>query len=92
MRRWTVRRTALVTGAILAAAALAACGAKKDTVAPAAAQTQPLNLMLDWLPNADHVGIYEALANGDFTQAGLSVHVRVPTDPATPASPTSAPI
>jgi putative hydroxymethylpyrimidine transport system substrate-binding protein len=69
---------------MLAVAALAACGAKKDTVAPAAAQTQPLNLMLDWLPNADHVGIYEALANGDFTQAGLSVHVRVPTDPATP--------
>jgi len=79
-----VRQTALVTGAILAAVALTACGAKKDVVAPSAAQTQPLNLMLDWLPNADHVGIYEALANGDFTQAGLSVHVRVPTDPATP--------
>jgi putative hydroxymethylpyrimidine transport system substrate-binding protein len=71
-------------GALVAAVALAACGEKKDTLAPAAAQTQPLNLMLDWLPNADHVGIYEALANGDFTQAGLSVHVRVPTDPATP--------
>ena len=73
-----------MAGAILAAVALAACGAKKDALAPAAAQTQPLNLMLDWLPNADHVGIYEALANGDFTQAGLSVHVQVPTDPATP--------
>ena len=84
MRRRTVRRTALVAGAILAAVALTACGAKKDVLAPAAAQTQPLNLMLDWLPNADHVGIYEALANGDFTKAGLSVHVRVPTDPATP--------
>jgi putative hydroxymethylpyrimidine transport system substrate-binding protein len=40
--------------------------------------------MLDWLPNADHVGIYEALANGDFSKAGLDVHVRVPSDPATP--------
>ena len=74
----------LVGGAILAALALAACGEKKDTLTPAAAQTQPLNLMLDWLPNADHVGLYAALADGDFTQAGLAVHVHVPTDPATP--------
>jgi putative hydroxymethylpyrimidine transport system substrate-binding protein len=78
------RRALLVGGAIMAALALAACGEKKDAVAPAATQTQPLNLMLDWLPNADHVGLYAALANGDFTQAGLSVRVHVPTDPATP--------
>jgi putative hydroxymethylpyrimidine transport system substrate-binding protein len=81
MRR---RRTALVAGALLAALALAACGEKKDTLAPAATQTQPLNLMLDWLPNADHVGIYEALADGGFAKAGLKVHVQVPTDPASP--------
>ncbi len=78
------RRTALITGALLAALALAACGEKTDTLAPTAAQTQPLNLMLDWLPNADHVGIYEALADGGFAKAGLAVHVQVPTDPATP--------
>ena len=40
--------------------------------------------MLDWFPNADHVGLYEALAEGDFTRAGLDVHVQVPTDPASP--------
>jgi putative hydroxymethylpyrimidine transport system substrate-binding protein len=78
------RRSALVLSAILAALALAACGEKKDTLAPAASQTQPLNLMLDWLPNADHVGLYAALADGDFRQAGLAVHVHAPTDPATP--------
>ena len=78
------RRVALVVGAILAALVLAACGEKKDTLAPTATQTQPLNLMLDWLPNADHVGLYAALANGDFGQAGLAVHVHAPTDPATP--------
>ncbi|MFZ1995362.1 MAG: ABC transporter substrate-binding protein [Solirubrobacteraceae bacterium] len=78
------RRSALVIGAILAGLALSACGEKKDTLTPAAAQTQPLNLMLDWLPNADHVGIYQALADGDFTKAGLAVHLQVPTDPATP--------
>ena len=81
MRR---RRALLVGGAILAALALAACGEKKDTVSAAAAQRQPLNLMLDWLPNADHVGLYTALADGAFGQAGLAVHVHAPTDPATP--------
>jgi putative hydroxymethylpyrimidine transport system substrate-binding protein len=81
MRR---RRALLVGGAILAALALAACGEKKDTVTRAAAQTQSLNLMLDWLPNADHAGLYAALADGAFGQAGLAVHVHAPTDPATP--------
>ncbi len=78
------RRCALLVGAILAALALSACGEKKDTLTPTAAQTQPLNLMLDWLPNADHVGLYAALSDGDFGKAGLAVHVHAPTDPATP--------
>ena len=41
-----------------------------------AGSRQSLTLMLDWVPNADHVGIYQALTEGDFTQAGLNVHVR----------------
>ena len=81
MRR---RPPLVIAAAILAALTLAACGEKKDTLTPTAAQTQPLNLMLDWLPNADHVGLYAALADGDFGKAGLAVHVHVPTDPATP--------
>jgi putative hydroxymethylpyrimidine transport system substrate-binding protein len=78
------RASALIAGALLAAVALAACGEKKDTVAPSAAQAQPLNLMLDWLPNADHVGIYDALADGAFAKSGLAVHVHAPSDPASP--------
>ncbi len=83
MRR-TARKIALLAGAGLAAIALAACGEKKDTLTPTASKSQSVNLMLDWLPNADHVGIYEALAKGDFTAAGLDVHVQAPTDPASP--------
>ena len=63
--------------------ALAACGEKKESVAPPSGH-QSLTLMLDWFPNADHVGIYQALAEGDFAHAGLSVHVQVPSDPAAP--------
>jgi putative hydroxymethylpyrimidine transport system substrate-binding protein len=64
--------------------ALAACGEKKDVLSPSSSNAQSFSLMLDWVPNADHVGIYQALAEGDFSQAGLDVHVQVPSDPATP--------
>lgn len=70
--------------AVLAALALAACGAKHDTLTPRPADARSLSLMLDWLPNADHVGIYAAQARGDFARAGLNVHIRTPTDPASP--------
>lgn len=43
-----------------------------------------MTLMLDWFPNADHVGVYQALADGDFEKAGLDVHIQVPSDPALP--------
>jgi putative hydroxymethylpyrimidine transport system substrate-binding protein len=63
---------------------LAGCGEKKETITPASTSAQPVNLMLDWFPNADHVGIYEAQAEGDFAKAGLDVHIEVPSDPASP--------
>jgi putative hydroxymethylpyrimidine transport system substrate-binding protein len=75
--------------AVLAAVAalsltLSACGEKSNPLTPASGSTQPFTLMLDWFPNADHVGIYQALAEHDFTNAGLDVHVEVPSDPSSP--------
>ncbi|MFL5823674.1 MAG: ABC transporter substrate-binding protein [Solirubrobacteraceae bacterium] len=63
---------------------LTACGEKSETITPSAKSKQALTLMLDWFPNADHVGIYQALAEGDFTRAGLDVHVQIPSNPASP--------
>jgi putative hydroxymethylpyrimidine transport system substrate-binding protein len=65
------------------ALALGACGEKQDTIEPAGA-TRSLTLMLDYLPNPDHVGLYQALAAGDFARAGLDVKVQTPSDPAAP--------
>ena len=82
-----MRRTlVLAAGALLAAVALAACGEKTDRIAARASRATPLSLELDWLPNADHVGIYEGQANGDFARAGIDLHIHVPTDPASPLS------
>ncbi len=63
---------------------LAACGQKKATLTGSPGNSQSFTLMLDWFPNADHVGIYQALADGDFTKAGLNVRVQTPSDPASP--------
>jgi putative hydroxymethylpyrimidine transport system substrate-binding protein len=80
-----VRRPARLIAAIAGLAlVLAGCGEKHEAVTRAAGSTQQFTLMLDWFPNADHAGIYQALAEGDFSKAGLDVHVQVPSDPATP--------
>ena len=70
---------------LLAALPLAACGEKQENIsAPSGHNLQHLTLLLDWFPNADHVGIYQALAEGDFTKVGLKVRVQTPSDPALP--------
>jgi putative hydroxymethylpyrimidine transport system substrate-binding protein len=79
-----MKRIGFTVCALLVGLALAACGEKKDVLSASSGSSQPFTLMLDWVPNADHVGIYQALTEGDFAQAGLNVRVQVPTDPATP--------
>jgi putative hydroxymethylpyrimidine transport system substrate-binding protein len=74
----------LVAFAAVISLALAGCGQKKEALTSTSHHLQSLTLILDWFPNADHVGLYQALANGDFTRAGLDVHVQVPSDPASP--------
>ncbi len=75
---------AVLTAALTAIAALAlsACGKREQ---PAnSPQTRQLTLVLDYLPNADHVGIYMAQARDEFSKAGLDVKIVTPTDPAAP--------
>jgi putative hydroxymethylpyrimidine transport system substrate-binding protein len=79
-----IRRLLALSALALIPVALAACGEKQESINPSHGSTQSLTLMLDWLPNADHVGIYQALADGDFGKAGLDVHVEVPSNPASP--------
>ena len=61
---------------------LSACGEKKETAG--APGSERVNLVLDYLPNADHAGIYDAIASGEFKQAGLDVKPRTPSDPSAP--------
>jgi putative hydroxymethylpyrimidine transport system substrate-binding protein len=72
----------IVLGIALLALLAAGCGQKKEV--NRAPGTHSLNLVLDFFPNADHVGIYAGIADGSFQRVGLTVRPRTPSDPAAP--------
>jgi putative hydroxymethylpyrimidine transport system substrate-binding protein len=66
---------------------LAACGEKSEpdpSAAAGAGPAQPLRVMLDYFPNADHAGIYAAKESGAYANAGLDVKITPPPDPSAP--------
>lgn len=77
-----VRSIASVLIAVIATAALVACGEKQETAERE--EIEQLDLMLDWFVNPDHAGIYQALEGGHFEEAGLDIRPRVPSDPSAP--------
>jgi putative hydroxymethylpyrimidine transport system substrate-binding protein len=55
-------------------------------LAPLALATgaQKMTLTLDWTPNPDHIGLYDARDTGLFARSGLDVAIRSPSDPTAP--------
>lgn len=76
------RRPLALLMALTLTLGLAACGEREESASERPPETK-LSLLLDYLPNADHAGIFEAQEGGRFTRAGLDVDVRTPDDPAT---------
>ena len=62
---------------------LAGCGEKEEPTA-GKRPAEPLTVMLDYFPNADHAGIYAAQASGEYERAGLDVEIQPPPDAAAP--------
>src|SRR5579884_1513903 len=75
-----MRRRSAALALVAAAAAAVAAG----SLALAGSSPQKLTLTLDWTPNPDHVGLYEARDTGLFAKAGLDVTIRAPSDPTAP--------
>jgi putative hydroxymethylpyrimidine transport system substrate-binding protein len=65
------------------AAAVAACGEKAEP-RPGSGAKEPFTVLLDYVPNADHAGIYAAQAAGLYAKAGLDVKIQAPPDPSAP--------
>ena len=79
-----MRRALVAASVLLAATALAACGGG------GAAEDERFDLMLDYVVNPDHAGIYVAAERGYFADEGLEVEPRVPSDPAAPIKQVAA--
>ena len=72
---------------VMAAPALLAACAAQSVPASQPAQTEKsaaaadpveIDLMLDWVPNTNHTGLYVAQSEGFFEEAGLSVNIIQP--------------
>jgi putative hydroxymethylpyrimidine transport system substrate-binding protein len=84
-------RVAVVLTALALVLALAACGGgNDDATTGSASNPQRFDLDLDWYVNPDHAGIFSALDQGYFRQAGLDVHPQVPSDPSAPIKEVAA--
>ncbi|GAB4475759.1 MAG: ABC transporter substrate-binding protein [Anaerolineae bacterium] len=59
---------------------LSGCGGAAPAAEPAAPGTEliPVTLMLDWVPNTNHTGIFVAQQKGYFTEQGLDVAIIQP--------------
>jgi NitT/TauT family transport system substrate-binding protein/putative hydroxymethylpyrimidine transport system substrate-binding protein len=70
-----MRRVVALLAAVLASAALTACG--DDGAEPGALRSA--TLVLDFQPNAVHTGIYSALERGYYRDAGIDLRVQEPS-------------
>jgi putative hydroxymethylpyrimidine transport system substrate-binding protein len=66
---------------------LTGCGEKSEPDPASTGSTgkaAPFRVILDYLPNADHAGIYAAQESGAYRRAGLDVTITPPPDPSAP--------
>ena len=70
--------SALLSGALLFC--LGGCNAGSGDDSSGQAQKTKLTVVLDWLPNTNHTGLYAAQKLGYFDQAGLEVSIQQPPE------------
>jgi putative hydroxymethylpyrimidine transport system substrate-binding protein len=69
---------------LVSAALVAGCGEKAEPTGNEPPRLEPYTVMLDYVPNADHAGLYAALEAGLYRKAGLDVKLQPPPDPSAP--------
>lgn len=84
--KMTKKRWAAGALALAMTLSLTACG-QKGTDSQSASQSgsqqeekEKITFVLDWTPNTNHTGLYVAIVNGYFDEAGLDVEVVQPPE------------
>lgn len=79
--RWKKFAATLMAAAILAG--LCACTPTAEPGNSDAAELKKVTVILDYVPNTNHTGMYVALEKGYYKEEGLDVEIIEPTDGAT---------
>jgi len=72
----TVRHFAVFAGVFAAATIVTGCAKSESPTSPSSGDSKklfPLRVQLDWFPEPEHGGLYQALAKGYFAAEGLDV-------------------
>lgn len=63
---------------VIVTVGLGSCNARETTQEPSIEELTEITLMLDWVPNTNHTGIFVAQAKGYFTDMGLDINIIQP--------------
>ena len=77
------RRGAVIIGAAAVMSAVAACGSSSASPSSSSSggqATTNTTVLLDWFPNPDHIALYLAQKDGDFTKHHLNVTFQSPSN------------
>lgn len=79
------KKAAALAMALILAAGVSACGSagNKETAAGGNGELKKVTVILDYVPNTNHTGMYVALDRGYYEAEGLDVEIIEPTDGAT---------
>jgi putative hydroxymethylpyrimidine transport system substrate-binding protein len=91
MKRWTLATgvASLATALVLlsgcgssssSSSSSSSAGGSSNAAAASNKPTKSVEVMLDWVPNPDHLALYTALAKGDFKAQGLDVKLQPPSN------------
>ena len=76
MQKWMKKFAALLAGLSLA-------GTTLPSVAAQTSDDNKVDLILDWVPNTNHTGLYVAQAKGYFKEVGVEVDIKRPPEGST---------
>lgn len=74
------KKLAIVLTAILSISLLAGCGAKESAKKESKKELKKVKVILDWVPNTNHTGLYVAKDKGYFKEEGLDVEIIQPSE------------
>jgi ABC-type nitrate/sulfonate/bicarbonate transport system substrate-binding protein len=83
-KKWHLRWLRLLLLVVLPLLLTGCAAGGGNQTGPGGDSLQDITVMLDWVPNTNHTGLYVALEQGWYQEQGLNVEIVQPTEGGTP--------